>query len=136
MNLADLMKECAQVMGTVTGLRVFDYPPETISAPAGYVSYPESIDFDATYGRGTDKVVGLPIVLLAGKATSRAARDTVSGWSAGGGASLKAAFEAHTWTSCDDLTITSVRFDTEELAGNPYLAAIFTADAIGSGGSS
>lgn len=136
MNLTNLMKECAAVMGDLTGLRVSDYPPETISAPAGYVSYPESVDFDQTYGRGSDKVVGLPIVLLAGKATSRSARDTVSAWSAGGGdQSVKAKFEAHGWTSCDDLTISSVRFDVEQVAGVPYLAAIFTADAIGSGGS-
>lgn len=136
MNLKALMTECASVMGGITGLRVSDYPPETLSAPAGYVSYPVSIDFDETYGRGTDKATGLPIVLVAGKATSRSARDTVSGWSGGGGdQSVKALFEAHQWTSCDFLVITSVRFDTEEIAGIPYLAAIFTADAVGSGGS-
>lgn len=134
MDLAALMTECAQVAEAISGLRVTDYPPATISAPAGYVSYPESVDFDETYGRGTDRVVGLPIVLLAGKATARAARDTVAAWAAGSGAkSVKALFEAHRWTSCDDLTVTSVRFDTEEIAGVPYLAAIFTADALGSG---
>lgn len=136
MNLEVLMKECAEVVGAITGLRVTDYPPATISAPAGYISYPESIDFDQTYGRGVDKVVGLPIVLLAGKVTTREARNTVAAWAAGSGdKSLKALAEAHPWTSCDDLTITAVRFDTEEIAGIPYLAAVFTADAMGSGGS-
>lgn len=136
MNLKDLMAECATVMQQITGLRVFDYPPETLSAPAGYVSYPELVDFDLTYRRGVDRVFGLPIVLLVGKATSRSARDTVSAWSAGSGdTSLKALAEAHPWTSCDDLTIASVRFDTEDVAGIPYLAAIFMANAMGSGGS-
>lgn len=124
------------MMGDITGLRVFDYPPETLSGPGGYVSYPESIDFDQTYGRGSDRIVGLPIVLLVGKATTRSARDTVSSWSGGGGElSVKARFEAHRWTSCDDLTIASVKFDTEEIGAIPYLAAIFTADAMGPGGS-
>lgn len=136
MDLKALMAECAQVMTGITGLRVFDYPPATVSPPAGYVSYPESIDFDATYGRGTDKIIGLPIVLVVGRPTERSSRDAVAPWAAGGGdLSVKAQFEAHRWTSCDDLTISSVRFDVEEIGAIPYLAAIFTADAIGPGGS-
>jgi hypothetical protein len=135
-NLEAVMKECAQVMTGITGLRVRDHPPADLSPPGGYVTYPESIDFDQTYGRGTDRIIGLPIVLVVGVATERSARDTASAWAAGGGdQSVKAAFEAHQWTSCDDLTISSVRFDGEEIAGVPYLAAIFTADALGSGGS-
>lgn len=135
MNLADLMDECATVLQQITGLRVTAWPPGSLSGPGGYLTYPESIDFDQTYGRGADKIVGLPIVLAAGKATERAARDTVAGWADGGGeGSVKALMEAHRWVSCDDLTVTSVRFDVEDIAGTPYLEAIFTADAMGSGG--
>lgn len=136
MNLANLMDEMAAVMGQITGLRVTAYPPKTVVAPAGYVSYPASIDYDQAYNRGVDRVTGLTITLLSSDVTTRTARDTVGAWASGSGeASLKALAEAHHWTSCDVLTITSVSFDVEQIGSIPYLAAIFTADAIGSGGS-
>jgi predicted RNA methylase len=78
---------------------------------------------------------GLPFVLVVGKATERSARDTVSAWTAGSGtASVVAAMEAHSWTSCDDLTVTAADFDVVTIAGVDYLAAMFEADAIGPGG--
>ncbi len=134
MNLNLVMDEAASVLMQITGLRVFAYPPATIVPPAGYVSYPKSIDFDETYGRGEDRFTDLPMVLLAGKATDRAARDTVAAWAAGSGPqSVKARMEAHTWTSCDDLTVTSVEFDVETIAGVPYLAVMFKATVVGPG---
>lgn len=135
MNLADIMDEAAEVLDTITGLRVTAWPPGSVVAPAGVVSYPDRIEYDATYGRGLDKITGLPFVLVAGKATERSARDAVAAWAAGaGGSSVKAAMEAHTWTSCDSLTVTSCAFDVVTIAGVDYLAASFEADVIGPGG--
>lgn len=135
MNLQTLMDEAATVFDQITGLRVTAWPPKTVVPPAGYVSYPQTIDFDQAYRRGIDRVTGLPITLLAGRVVERAARDKASGWAAGSGpASVKALAEAHAWTSCDSFTIASVSFDTEELAGVPYLAVVFLADAYGQGG--
>lgn len=135
MNLADVMDEAATVLGTITGLRVTAWPPGSVVAPAGIVSYADRIEYDQTYGRGTDRIAGIPFVLVAGKATERSARDTVAGWAAGSGSSsVKAAMEAHTWTSCDDLTVTRCTFDVVTIAGVDYLAAMFEADAIGPGG--
>lgn len=135
MNLDDVMTEAAGVLAEITGLRVFDYPPNTLSAPAGYVSYPRSIDLDETYGRGSDQFTDLPFVLVAGKVTTRAARDTVAGWAAGDGPkSVKARMEAHAWESCDDLTVHTVEFDTELIGGVPYLAALFKSIVVGPGG--
>jgi hypothetical protein len=135
MRLSDVMDEVARVLRRITGLRVTAYPPATVSPPAGYVSYPQSIDFDETYGRGEDRFVDLPIVLVASKVTDRTARDTVTAWAAGDGEkSVKAAMEAWPWRTCDDLTVTSVEFDVEMIAGVPYLAAMFKATVVGSGG--
>jgi hypothetical protein len=134
MILADVMTEAAGVLATITGLRVTDYPPETLSAPGGFVSYPRSIDMDETYGRGEDQFTDLPFVLVAGKATARAARDTVSAWTAGEGPeSVKARMEAHAWQSCDDLTVHTVEFDIERIGGVSYLAALFKATVAGPG---
>lgn len=134
MKLDAVMDEVATVMQTITGLRVFAYPPASLTAPAGYVSYPQSIDFDETYQRGEDKFTDLPIVVLAGKATDKAARDAVAAWAAGAGPqSIKAAMESRSWETCDDLTVTSCEFDVETIAGVPYLAAMFKATVVGPG---
>lgn len=134
MNLADVMNEAATVLEGISGLRVTAWPPGSVAAPAGVVSYPDRVEFDATAGRGSDRIRGLPFVLVAGKATERAARDTVAGWAAGSGSSsVKAAMEAHAWTSCDDLVVTVCTFDVVTIGGVDYLAAMFEADVIGPG---
>lgn len=134
MRLDAVMDEVARVLAQITGLRVTAYPPQSLSTPAGYVSYPQSIDFDQTYGRGEDQFTDLPMVLVADKVTERSARDRVAGWACGDGPkSVKARMEAHTWESCDDLTVTSCEFDVETIAGTPYLAALFKATVVGPG---
>lgn len=135
MRLNAVMDEAAAAAKQITGLReVFPYPPGSLTGPSGYVSYPQSVDFDEAYQRGEDRITDLPIVLVVGKATDRAARDTVAAWASGDGPqSVKAAMEAWSWTSCDDLTVTSCEFDVEMIAGVPYLAAIFKATAVGAG---
>jgi hypothetical protein len=134
MNLNDVMDEVAAVLDTITGLRVFAYPPPTVVPPAGIVSYPERIDFDQTYGRGMDKITGLPVILVVGKATDRAARDTAGDWASGSGSkSVKAVFEAHPWTSCHVLTVTACTFDVVTIASVDYIAAMFELDVAGSG---
>lgn len=133
-NIAAVMDEAAQVLQRVTGLRVRPYPPGSITPPAGYLSYPQMISFDETYGRGEDRFIDLPMVLLVGKATERSARDAVAQWSAGAGPkSVKALMEDHDWQSCDDLRVTSVEFDVERVAGVDYLAAMFKATVVGPG---
>jgi hypothetical protein len=134
MKLADVMDEAATVLGTITGLRVTAWPPGSVVPPAGIVSFPDRIDYQTTYGRGVNVIRALPFVLIVGRATERAARDTASAWTAGvGPASVVAAMEGHTWTSCDDLTVIAAHFDVVTIAGVDYLAAMFEADVIGSG---
>ena len=134
MRLDLVMDEVKTALETITGLSVFAYPPPTLKPPAGYVSYPREINFDETYQRGEDSYVDLPIVLVASKVTEKTARDTVAGWAAGDGPnSIKAAMEARTWTSCDDLTVTTAEFNVEKIAGVDYLAVMFKATVTGPG---
>jgi hypothetical protein len=134
MNLADVMDEIAAVLKTITGLRVTAWPPGSIVPPGGAVSYPEQFDYDLTYGRGTAKITGIPVVLIAGRATTRAARDAVSAWTATSGAkSVPATFEAHHWASCDDLQVVRSEYDVHTVGGVDYMAALFSVDVVGSG---
>lgn len=134
MKLNDVMDEVAEALKTITGLRVFDYPPPTVVPPAGIVSYPDRIDYDQTYGRGMDRVSGLPVILVVGKATDRAAREKAAGWAAGSGpTSVKAVLEAASYSSCDVLVVTSCTFDVVTIASVDYIAAMFELDIAGGG---
>lgn len=135
MRLEQVMTEVAQVVKGISGLnKVFGYPPETLVPPAGYVSYPEVIDYDQTYGRGEDQITDLPIVLVASPVDSPTARDKVSAWSAGAGPkSIKEQLEAHTFASCDQLLVTECRFAVERIGGEQYLVAVFKATVTGAG---
>lgn len=134
MDLAKVMDECADTLAEITGLRVFSHPPATITPPAGVVSYPERIVYDATYARGMDIIEALPFILLAGKATDRAARDAVAAWAAGAGdQSVKVRFERKSWVAFEDVTVTECSFDVVTIAGVDYMAAMFKANIAGSG---
>lgn len=134
MNLNDVMDEVGQAMESITGLRVFPFPGASITPPAGYVSYPQSVDYDETYGRGVDQITDLSIVLLAGDVYTKQARDLVAEWASGNGPkSVKKAIESWPWSSCDDVTITSCEFDGETISGVLYLAANFKATITGPG---
>lgn len=134
MRLDAVMDEAAGVLEQITGLRVFAYPPDSLTDPAGYLSYPLSVDFDEEYQRGGDQFTDLPMVLVASKVTDRVARTRVAEWASGSGPkSVKARMEAHEWMSCDDLTVTSCEFGIETIGGAPYLAAMFKATVVGPG---
>lgn len=94
MNLSDVMDELAARIDAIDGLRVFAYEPDTLQPPAAVVTFPESYDYDATYGRGSDRMT-IPVVVMVGRASDRAARGNLSRYVDGSGAaSLKAVIEA------------------------------------------
>jgi hypothetical protein len=71
---------------------------------------------------------------LVAKPEQRAARKALAAYAAGSGPrSVKAAIEAHTYTSCDTVRVTSADFTTATYAGTEYLAAIFHLDIVGRG---
>lgn len=139
MILTAVMDEVAAVLRGVDGLRQVHEHPIPRAAAAGasaIVSYPEGIEFGVTYGRRFDRIVGLPVTLIVSQVTERKARDRVSTLldpDADPAVSAVASLEAHTWVSCDDLTVTDADFDSVSLAGVDYLAAVLTCNVIGPG---
>ncbi len=134
MNLSAVMTEIGSVLDALTGLRVTPHPVKTIVAPAGVVGYPESITFDVETGRGADRFERLPVMVVVADVTARSTAAEVSKWISGAGAlSVKAAFEAHDWASCDDVWLREARFDTVTIAAVDYLAVIMMVDVVGSG---
>lgn len=134
MDLNDVMDEIATQLDTISGLRVHDHPPGSVTPPAGIVSYPDRVDFDETYGRGMDRIRNLPVVVVVGKATDRTARTRINGYaSATGASSVKAVLEAGTYTSFSTIRVASVEFDVVTIGTIDYIAAMFALDIAGQG---
>jgi hypothetical protein len=126
MNIRDVMTELATALGGVTGLRVFDLPPTTLTPPAGVIGYPESLDFHPTTGAQVGALVELPATMIAGRVTDRSARDTASAWADSGAVdAVRAAIEAGTYASCDTVTVKGCTFETVAIGTVEYLAVTF-----------
>lgn len=133
MNLIDVMDELGGALGGIAGLRVFPYPPETVTPPAAIVAWPDSIDYAASYGRGMDRLT-IPIVVVVGKVSARASALLLGEYADGSGArSVKAVVDGGTYTAMDSVTVTAGEFDVVTMAGVDYLAALFEVDVVGSG---
>lgn len=134
MDLGDVMDQVADRLDSITGLRVYPYPPDTVAPPAAIVTYPESIDYDATYARGMDRIPDLRVIVLVGRVSDRASRDAISVYADGSGTqSVKAVVEAGTYTAFDSVRVTGAEFDVISMAGVEYLAATFHLDIAGEG---
>lgn len=128
------MDQVAWQLDTIDGLRAFAFPPDSISPPTAWLAYPAAYTFDATYGRGMDRITDLGVVVAVGKVSDRSTRDLVSAYADGAGAkSVKAVLQAGTYTAFDALRVTEVTFDVLTRAGTDYLAALFTLDLAGKG---
>lgn len=133
MNLAAVMQAISDRLDTIGGLRCFAYPAPKVNPPAAVVSYPDEITFDETYGRGMDQMT-LPVVVVVGKVSDRAARDQIAAYCNGSGASsVKQVLESGTYTAFDVVRVTGVKFDIATIAAVDYLAAVFELDITGHG---
>ncbi len=109
-------------LSTVTGLRVFDFEPLSAQPPFAFVGMPDTLTYDQTFGRGSDRMT-IPVVVCVGNQVDRAARDAISAYA--DGASIKAALQAATAFSC---RVTDVTFGSVMLAGGNYFGATFSVD--------
>lgn len=136
MNVADVMDQLGDALDTITGLRVFRYPPETLTPPAGVVAYPETAQYAEAYGRGMDRLM-VPIVVVLGKVSDRSSAIAMAAYLSGSGArSIKAVVDNYgSYTAMDSVTVTSAETDVFTMNGVDHIAATFEVDVVGRGGS-
>jgi hypothetical protein len=133
MNIGSVMDELGVALKTITGIRVFPYSANQLTAPAAVVGWPESYTYDDTMGRGKDHGV-FPVFIVVGAMSARTARANLSKYSDGAGtSSVKVAIESHTYTSCESVRVQSCEFNPITVGGTEYLGATFQVDVIGSG---
>ena len=133
MDLGNVMDDLGAAVDTISGLRVFPYWADRVEPPAAIVGFPEEFEFDSTARRGSDRGQ-FPLIVVVGKADARSARDTLSVYCGGAGAtSVKAVVEAYAATAYDSARVQSVEFGVISIGGVEYLAATFSIDVIGRG---
>lgn len=133
MNIADVMDQIGDRLDTITGLRVHRYPPGAITPPAAFVEFPEDYTFDATYGRGMDRLT-LPVSLAISPKWSKAARDLLAGYLSGSGdSSVKAVLESGTYTAFHTVRVTSAVIEGLVIGDVTYMGITFELDIAGPG---
>jgi hypothetical protein len=139
MDIYAVMTEIDVRLRTISGLRVAEFGHARSIQPPAAVQYPpERINFDGTYGRGSDEYEDHIVVVLVGSANARSALKAVAPYLAGSGAkSIKAKLDysnAAPYTSCSDLTVQWAELDASaRIAGGDYLAALFHCKITGAG---
>lgn len=134
MIVTAVMDEIAAELDTITGLRVFAYPPDNIPAPAAIVGYPETITYDVTMGRGVDRI-DFPVFVMVGRLTDRTSRAALGPFLDGTGAqSVKGVLLAgKPWVAMSTVRVASATIEVITVAAVDYLTAVFTVHVTGSG---
>lgn len=120
--MAQVMDAIGVQLSTITGLRVYDFPPKSAQAPFAFVDMPSEIRYDQTYGRGSDQMT-LQVVVGVASQVDRSTRDAIAVYA--DGASIKAAIEATTLCS---MRVTQVSFGAIQLAASTFWGATFEVD--------
>lgn len=131
MDLAEVMDAIATRLKTIAGLRVQAWPADAVNPPAAVITYPATYTFDATYGRGSDRM-DPQVVILVGGAFKKTTRDLITVYARGTGPkSVKAVLESAEY----DFTIrvTNIEFEAVTIGGVELMAARFTLDIYGQG---
>lgn len=115
----------------ITGLRTTSIVPDNVSPPVAIVAFPESINYDDTFGRGADRLSVLVHVLV-GKVSDRAANTALDAYLSGGEGGIKAAIEADITLDGAARTCRVVEAETNVMVvgAQEYLAATFTVDVL------
>lgn len=125
-DMSTVMTELGTALATIDGLRVFDFPPASAQPPFAFVNLPESIDYDLTYGRGSDRMT-LEVFLGVANQVDRTSRDALAAYASGSGdQSIKAAIEAADIGT--SVRVTKAEFATIALSSGSYAGITFSVD--------
>ena len=128
LDLAAVMDAIGVRLATIAGLRVLDYPADQANPPQAIVSLPETVEYDSVMGRGADRVV-IPITVLVGRVSDRAARDALAGYVSGTGPqSVKAAVDGDLGGTAMTARVTEARVSVVTIQAVDYLGATFDAE--------
>lgn len=136
MDVQAIADELAGKVGNISGLRSFGYPVDQLPLPGAVVALPDEIDYDQTYGRGSDAMT-VPLFVFVARTPERVAVKALAAYLSGSGTkSIKGAVDnttSNTYTSCDTVTITRAVTGAYTYNGKDVYGIEFTIEITGSG---
>lgn len=128
LDLGGVMDAIGTRLATIAGLRVADYPSDAANPPQAIVSLPETVEYDTVMGRGADRVV-IPITVLVGKVSDRAARDQLAQYVSGTGSlSVKTAVDGDLGGTAHTARVTEATISVVTIQAIDYLGASFSVE--------
>ena len=126
MNLVAVRQGLAAAVDAISGLRVFDYVPDSAPTPAAIVE-PLEVTYGAAMQDGLHNLRGY-VTVFDGRMSDRSSQDRVDAYVASSGAqSVKAAIEADTSLggACQTLQVTGAQPRSVTMQGIEYNAYRF-----------
>lgn len=121
-DISTVMDDIGTALTTVSGLRVYDFPPKSAQPPFAFLDFPDHIDFDCAYGRGCDRATFHVIVGVA-DVVDRETRDQLVAYVA----QIKAALDGCAGQTC---RVETCEFRPVTLAGVQTMGAVFALDIV------
>jgi len=131
----DVRQQIGEALETIPSLagRTYAWNATKVSPPAAVTDLPDGGEYDHAYVRGAD-VLKYTFMVVVGPVADRPAADRLSRYVSGSGAeSVKQAVDGHAYTACDVVTVQSWEAVVATFGQVQYLAAQFTAEAMGKG---
>lgn len=126
-NVTDIMALIGERLGVFDELNVYDYPTKSAETPFAFLDFPESIQYDQTFGRGADRM-SVRLFVCVSNNDEEYVRTQLAAYAAGDDSGVKYAVEHDDDEPDYSMRVESVEFAGTVLAGNTYAAAVFTID--------
>lgn len=127
-NLKTVMDGLATGLATISGLKVYAFPPKSAQTPFAFVDMPSGIDYDSTYGRGQDRMSLRVFVCVANNVDSELYQQLCAYAASTGSKSIKTAIDVSGEAAGTSVRVQRVEFRPVSVAGSTYAGAIFTVD--------
>lgn len=122
--LADVMDAIsAEIVSAGVVTKAHAYPVGSVTPPCAVVGYPETIDFDAVFGRGSDKAE-FPLWVIVGKVHDKSARDAISKLITGA-TGIKDALDGDLGGAVQTCHVTDCKIEEIQVGDITYLSAKF-----------
>lgn len=135
-KIADIREGLATSMATITSLDTEAYIRDIADVPVAMVGGPDPLEFDQTFGRGSDEY-DFPVIVFASRVDDEGGQSQLDSYLDPFGAlSLKAAIESDSTLGgvVEDLRVQRVQdYGPHEINGVQYLGAVLIVHVMASG---
>ena len=133
-SLTSIRNAIGTNLSNISSLTVYNYMPDSMEPPTAIVGVIETVTYDDTMQRGTDKYI-IPIQLIVSRVDAQDSQETLDGYLASSGASsVKAQIESDTSLGgvVSTVRVTEARnYGVYNMNNTDYLGCEFMIEVVG-----